>query len=266
MTTKLEKFAEIIAKLRDPNGGCPWDLEQTYQTMPPHILEEAYEVVEAINQDDRKELKEELGDLLMQVVFLSKLAQEEGAFTLDDVIDGITDKIIRRHPHVFGEIKAENSDEVLKNWENIKQQERYQKEQFSILDNVPIALPSLLRAAKLQKRCAKVGFDWSELEPTIQKVEEELQEVRDEILKQPQNPQAIEEEIGDLLFATVNVARHLKLNPEEALRKANLKFERRFRQVEQRILDSGRQLEQVSLAEMDLIWDQIKRQEKQEDH
>ncbi|KGQ39736.1 nucleoside triphosphate hydrolase [Gallibacterium anatis] len=266
MTTKLEKFAEIIAKLRDPNGGCPWDLEQTYQTMPPHILEEAYEVVEAINQDDRKELKEELGDLLMQVVFLSQLAQEEGAFTLDDVIDGITDKIIRRHPHVFGEIKAENSDEVLKNWENIKQQERYQKEQFSILDNVPIALPSLLRAAKLQKRCAKVGFDWSELEPTIQKVEEELQEVRDEVSKQPQNPQTIEEEIGDLLFASVNVARHLKLNPEEALRKANLKFERRFRQVEQSILASGRQLEQVSLAEMDLIWDQVKQQEKQEDH
>lgn len=266
MTTKLEKFAEIIAKLRDPNGGCPWDLEQTYQTMPPHILEEAYEVVEAINQDDRKELKEELGDLLMQVVFLSQLAQEEGAFTLDDVIDGITDKIIRRHPHVFGEIKAENSDEVLKNWENIKQQERYQKEQFSILDNVPIALPSLLRAAKLQKRCAKVGFDWSELEPTIQKVEEELQEVRDEVSKQPQNTQAIEEEIGDLLFASVNVARHLKLNPEEALRKANLKFERRFRQVEQSILASGRQLEQVSLAEMDLIWDQVKQQEKQEDH
>ncbi|AEC16953.1 nucleoside triphosphate pyrophosphohydrolase [Gallibacterium anatis UMN179] len=266
MTTKLEKFAEIIAKLRDPNGGCPWDLEQTYQTMPPHILEEAYEVVEAINQDDRKELKEELGDLLMQVVFLSQLAQEEGAFTLDDVIDGITDKIIRRHPHVFGEIKAENSDEVLKNWENIKQQERYQKEQFSILDNVPIALPSLLRAAKLQKRCAKVGFDWAELEPTIQKVEEELQEVRDEVSKQPQNPQAIEEEIGDLLFASVNVARHLKLNPEEALRKANLKFERRFRQVEQSILASGRQLEQVSLAEMDLIWDQVKQQEKQEDH
>ena len=266
MTTKLEKFAEIIAKLRDPNGGCPWDLEQTYQTMLPHILEEAYEVVEAINQDDRKELKEELGDLLMQVVFLSQLAQEEGAFTLDDVIDGITDKIIRRHPHVFGEIKAENSDEVLKNWENIKQQERYQKEQFSILDNVPIALPSLLRAAKLQKRCAKVGFDWSELEPTIQKVEEELQEVRDEVSKQPQNPQAIEEEIGDLLFASVNVARHLKLNPEEALRKANLKFERRFRQVEQSILASGRQLEQVSLAEMDLIWDQVKQQEKQEDH
>ncbi|KGQ66862.1 nucleoside triphosphate pyrophosphohydrolase [Gallibacterium anatis] len=266
MTTKLEKFAEIIAKLRDPNGGCPWDLEQTYKTMPPHILEEAYEVVEAINQDDRKELKEELGDLLMQVVFLSQLAQEEGAFTLDDVIDGITDKIIRRHPHVFGEIKAENSDEVLKNWENIKQQERYQKEQFSILDNVPIALPSLLRAAKLQKRCAKVGFDWSELEPTIQKVEEELQEVRDEVSKQPQNPQAIEEEIGDLLFASVNVARHLKLNPEEALRKANLKFERRFRQVEQSILASGRQLEQVSLAEMDLIWDQVKQQEKQEDH
>lgn len=266
MTTKLEKFAEIIAKLRDPNGGCPWDLEQTYQTMPPHILEEAYEVVEAINQDDRKELKEELGDLLMQVVFLSQLAQEEGAFTLDDVIDGITDKIIRRHPHVFGEIKAENSDEVLKNWENIKQQERYLKEQFSILDNVPIALPSLLRAAKLQKRCAKVGFDWSELEPTIQKVEEELQEVRDEVSKQPQNPQAIEEEIGDLLFASVNVARHLKLNPEEALRKANLKFERRFRQVEQSILASGRQLEQVSLAEMDLIWDQVKQQEKQEDH
>lgn len=266
MTTKLEKFAEIIAKLRDQNGGCPWDLEQTYQTMPPHILEEAYEVVEAINQDDRKELKEELGDLLMQVVFLSQLAQEEGAFTLDDVIDGITDKIIRRHPHVFGEIKAENSDEVLKNWENIKQQERYQKEQFSILDNVPIALPSLLRAAKLQKRCAKVGFDWSELEPTIQKVEEELQEVRDEVSKQPQNPQTIEEEIGDLLFASVNVARHLKLNPEEALRKANLKFERRFRQVEQSILASGRQLEQVSLAEMDLIWDQVKQQEKQEDH
>ncbi|MFU2092017.1 nucleoside triphosphate pyrophosphohydrolase [Gallibacterium anatis] len=266
MTTKLEKFAEIIAKLRDPNGGCPWDLEQTYQTMPPHILEEAYEVVEAINQDDRKELKEELGDLLMQVIFLSQLAQEEGAFTLDDVIDGITDKIIRRHPHVFGEIKAENSDEVLKNWENIKQQERYQKEQFSILDNVPIALPSLLRAAKLQKRCAKVGFDWSELEPTIQKVEEELQEVRDEVSKQPQNPQTIEEEIGDLLFASVNVARHLKLNPEEALRKANLKFERRFRQVEQSILASGRQLEQVSLAEMDLIWDQVKQQEKQEDH
>ncbi|OBW90754.1 nucleoside triphosphate hydrolase [Gallibacterium genomosp. 3] len=263
MGMKLEKFAEVIAQLRDPQTGCPWDLEQNYQTMPPHILEEAYEVVEAINQDDRQELKEELGDLLMQVVFLSQLATEEGAFTLDDVIQGITDKIIRRHPHVFGEVHANTSEEVLKNWENIKQQERHDKQQFSILDNVPSALPSLLRAAKLQKRCAKVGFDWSETELTLQKVEEELQEVREELQKTQQNQSAIEEEIGDLLFAAVNVARHLHVNPEEALRKANLKFERRFRQVEQTIVLSGRDLEEVSLTEMDLLWDQVKQQEKQ---
>ncbi|MFC0308895.1 nucleoside triphosphate pyrophosphohydrolase [Gallibacterium trehalosifermentans] len=263
MVTTLEKFAEVIAQLRDPEKGCPWDLEQSYQTMPPHILEEAYEVVEAINQDNRQDLKEELGDLLMQVVFLSQLAKEENAFTLNDVIHGITDKIIRRHPHVFGEVEANTSEEVLKNWEKIKQQERHNKQQFSILDNIPAALPALLRATKLQKRCAKVGFDWSETALTLQKVEEELQEVRDELDKLPQNPTTIEEEIGDLLFAVVNVARHLHINPEEALRKANLKFERRFRQVEQTIVSSGRHLKEASLSEMDLLWNQVKQQEKQ---
>ena len=263
MSTKLEKFAEVIAQLRDPNKGCPWDLEQNYQTMPPYILEEAYEVVEAINQDNRQNLKEELGDLLMQVVFLSQLATEEKSFTLDDVIEEVTDKIIRRHPHVFGETQAKTSEDVLNNWEKIKQQERHQKQQFSILDNIPVALPALLRAAKLQKRCAKIGFDWSETEPTLTKVAEELQEVREELQKNPQNPSAIEEEMGDLLFAVVNIARHLHLNPEETLRKANLKFERRFRQVEQLIVSSGRELNQASLAEMDLLWEQIKQQEKQ---
>ncbi len=260
MTHKIQDFVRLIAKLRDPNGGCPWDLKQNYCSMIPCLLEESYEVIEAIEQNNPQDLKEELGDLLLQVVFFSQLATEEQKFTFDDVVNNVAEKIIRRHPHVFGEKSADNEQEALQNWNAMKAEENKDKGHTSVLDNIPHAFPALMRAEKLQKRCAKVGFDWQNIEPVIAKIEEELSELKQEI-NRPHLVQAqVEEELGDLLFAVVNLSRHLKCQPEESLRKANHKFERRFRAVEMKLKQQNKTVEQSSLVEMDMLWDEVKKE------
>lgn len=254
--TSIQSLLDIVAKLRDPNGGCPWDLAQNFDTMLPHLLEETYEVAEAIHTQDRAALREELGDLLLQVVFLSQLAREEGSFSFDDVVGDLRDKLIHRHPHVFGDSAAANQDEALANWEAQKAAEAKHQAQASILDDLPFALPALTRAHKLQKRCAKVGFDWDKPEDVLEKVEEELAEVKTEMAACHQEKLA--EELGDLLFATVNLCRHYQVEAETALRNANLKFENRFRKVEQIVKMQGRSVQDCTLSELDLIWNQIK--------
>ncbi|TDQ58135.1 ATP diphosphatase [Mesocricetibacter intestinalis] len=262
MQTNIDHFVRLIAKLRDPKDGCPWDLKQNYRSMIPCVLEESYEVIEAIEQNNMQNLREELGDLLLQVVFLSQLAAEEQIFTFEDVVCDISEKILRRHPHVFGDKSATNEQEALENWNAVKAEENQKKAYTSILDNIPQAFPALMRAEKLQKRCAKVGFDWEDINQVAAKVEEELQEVRQELACCPPVPARIEEEIGDLLFAAVNLARHAQCRPEESLRKANRKFERRFRAVEKKLKQEDKDFSQTSLQEMDLLWDEIKKQEK----
>ncbi|SPY33999.1 nucleoside triphosphate pyrophosphohydrolase [Pasteurella canis] len=262
MTYSIQEFVKLIAHLRNPNGGCPWDLKQNYQTMIPCLTEETYEVIEAIQQNNMQDLKEELGDLLLQVIFFSQLATEDEHFTFDDVVNTVSSKIIRRHPHVFGNKKAHNEQEALQNWNAIKAQENQNKGQTSILDNIPHAFPALMRAEKLQKRGAKVGFDWNETTHVIEKIKEELNEVQQEIEKSPRQQAKIEEEIGDLLFAVVNLSRHLHCQPEESLRKANHKFEQRFRAVERKLKQNNKTFADSSLIEMDLLWDEVKREEQ----
>ncbi|QLB44770.1 nucleoside triphosphate pyrophosphohydrolase [Mannheimia pernigra] len=257
----IEQFLEVVNQLRHPEHGCPWDLKQNFNTMLPHLLEETYEVAEAIHTNDRTALREELGDLLLQVVFLSQLAKEEGAFTFDDVVSDIHDKLIYRHPHVFGDEKAGNSEEALKNWETQKANDAKHKKQKSILDDLPFALPALTRANKLQKRCSKVGFDWDDPKDVLAKVEEELHEVKVEIAEYPNRSAELAEELGDLLFATVNLCRHYHTDAKENLRNANLKFEQRFRKVEQAVKNAGKSVKACSLAELDAIWHEIKRVE-----
>lgn len=255
----LSEFLDIVAKLRDPNGGCPWDLKQNFDTMLPHLLEESYEVAEAIHTQDRSALREELGDLLLQVVFLSQLATEEGSFTFQDVLDDIHDKLIYRHPHVFGDIKVNSSEEALASWEAQKANDAKHQTHSSILDDLPFALPALTRAHKMQKRCAKVGFDWDNSNDVLAKVKEELAEVQAEMTAC--NVEKLEEELGDLLFASVNLCRHHDIDAESALRNANAKFERRFRKVEEEVKSQGKQLQDFSLTELDFIWNKIKTME-----
>ena len=267
----LDDLLHLMARLRDPQHGCPWDLKQTYATIVPYTLEEAYEVADAIERSDFEHLQGELGDLLFQVVYYSQLAREEGRFEFDGVVDSITRKLIRRHPHVFptGELYAPvgtpslSEAEVKLRWEQIKAEERAEKsepEQLSLLDDVPAALPALSRAAKLQKRAATVGFDWPDALPVLDKVREELDEVLQAMADG--DADALQDEVGDLLFATVNLARHLKQDPEHALRRANRMFERRFRFIEQALRDSGRPIEDCNLDELDALWGEAKRQEK----
>ncbi|PJG82427.1 nucleoside triphosphate pyrophosphohydrolase [Caviibacterium pharyngocola] len=262
----VNDLIQLMAKLRDPNGGCPWDLKQNFRTMIPCLIEETYETVEAIEQNNPQDLKEELGDLLLLIAFFSQLATEEHQFTFNDVVQGLCEKIIRRHPHVFGSEKAEDEQAALQNWNAVKADENKQKGHQSILDNIPFAFPALVRAEKLQKRCAKIGFDWSEIAPVFAKVQEELEEVRQEWEKPTQDPDKIAEEIGDLLFAAVNLSRHLKCAPEESLRRANLKFERRFRAVEQKLHAQNKTFDETSLVEMDILWDEVKKAEKQQEN
>lgn len=269
---KLDDLLQLMARLRHPEHGCPWDLKQSYASIVPYTLEEAYEVADAIERGDFDHLPGELGDLLFQVVYYSQLATEEGRFGFADVVDGITAKLIRRHPHVFpdgdlyGAPDAQKLEEaaVKQRWEELKAEERAAKaeapEQLSLLDDVPQALPALSRAAKLQKRAAQVGFDWPEALPVLDKVREELDEVLEAMSEN--DPQAIAEELGDLLFAVANLARHLKVEPEAALRAANGKFERRFRFIEQALREAGRPIENCSLDELDALWDEAKKQEK----
>ncbi|MGH8433526.1 MAG: nucleoside triphosphate pyrophosphohydrolase [Pseudomonas sp.] len=269
---QLNDLLHLMARLRDPQYGCPWDLKQSYATIVPYTIEEAYEVADAIERDDFEHLPGELGDLLFQVVYYSQLAKEEGRFEFGVVVDGITRKLIRRHPHVFpdgdlyGAADAAKLEEaaVKQRWEELKAEERAEKaaapEQLSLLDDVPAALPALSRAVKLQKRAAQVGFDWPEALPVVDKVREELDEVLEAM--SADDPQAMAEEIGDLLFVVVNLARHLKVDPETALRSANGKFERRFRFIEQVLREQGRKVELCSLEELDALWAQAKREER----
>lgn len=261
MNYSIQDFIELIAQLRDPNKGCPWDLKQTYKTMIPCLLEESYEVVEAIERKNSDNLREELGDLLLQVVFLSQLAKEENLFTFDEVVNEVAEKIYRRHPHVFGQEQATNEQEALEHWNKTKSEENQNKSYQSILDNIPHAFPALMRAEKLQKRCKKVGFDWDNVQSVIDKVQEELQEVQLELNQPVQNQEKLEEEIGDLFFSVVNLSRHLHCSPEETLRKANHKFERRFRMLEELANARGLSIQNSSLTELDLLWDEIKKQE-----
>ncbi len=269
---KLDDLLQLMARLRHPEHGCPWDLKQSYASIVPYTLEEAYEVADAIERGDFDHLPGELGDLLFQVVYYSQLAAEEGRFGFAEVVDGITTKLIRRHPHVFpdGDLYAAPDAARLEEaaakqrWEELKAEERAAKaeapEQLSLLDDVPQALPALSRAAKLQKRAAQVGFDWPEALPVLDKVREELDEVLEAMSEN--DPQAIAEELGDLLFAVANLARHLKVEPEAALRAANGKFERRFRFIEQALREAGRPIENCSLDELDALWGEAKKQEK----
>ncbi|QLD33026.1 nucleoside triphosphate pyrophosphohydrolase [Mannheimia varigena] len=254
----IEQFLEVVNQLRHPEHGCPWDLKQNFDTMLPHLLEETYEVAEAIHTQDRSALREELGDLLLQVVFLSQLAKEEGSFTFDDVVNDIHDKLIYRHPHVFGDVKAENSEEALKSWEAQKANDEKHRNQESILDDLPFALPALTRANKLQKRCSKVGFDWDNPQDVLAKVEEELDEVKAEIALYPEHSAALAEELGDLLFAVVNLCRHYHTDAEENLRNANLKFEKRFKRVEHIAKSNNKTITDYALKELNKIWEKIK--------
>ncbi|WP_409263134.1 nucleoside triphosphate pyrophosphohydrolase [Pseudomonas putida] len=271
MTYTLDDLLHLMARLRDPQYGCPWDLKQNYASIVPHTIEEAYEVADTIERGDFEHLQGELGDLLFQVVYYSQLAREEGRFEFDGVVDSITRKLIRRHPHVFptGELYAPvdtpslSEAQVKSRWEEIKAEERAEKsqpEQLSLLDDVPATLPALSRAAKLQKRAATVGFDWPAALPVLDKVREEVDEVLQAMADG--DADALEDEVGDLLFAAVNLARHLKQDPEHALRRANRKFERRFRFIEQALRDSGRPIEDCDLDELDALWGEAKRQEK----
>ncbi|MDH2998602.1 nucleoside triphosphate pyrophosphohydrolase [Pasteurellaceae bacterium LFhippo2] len=261
--TNIDPFLDVVHRLRDKETGCPWDIKQDFDSMLPNLLEETYEVAEAIQTKDCTALREELGDLLLQVVFLSQLAKEEGTFDFYDVLTDVHDKLIFRHPHVFGDTSAENAEEALKNWDAQKAEEKKRKNpNHSILDDLPFALPALTRANKLQKRCAKVGFDWDNPKDAFAKVEEELEEVKQEIEATSQHPEKIAEELGDLLFATVNLCRHHKIDAETSLRNANVKFENRFRKIEKTLIEQGKKFEECTLSELDFIWNEIKILEK----
>ncbi len=260
---QLDDLLRIMTQLRHPEHGCPWDKQQTFASIVPFTLEEAYEVADAIANEDWQELPSELGDLLFQVVFYAELGREQQQFDFAEVVNRICHKLVSRHPHVFGELAdASLSEQQLKdNWEQQKALERAAREQTSILADIPKALPSLARAVKIQKRVARVGFDWDELGPVLDKVHEELEEVLAEVEPEQPASAALQEEVGDLLFAVANLARHLGVNPEEALRGANRKFERRFRGVEQRVAASGKAFSEHSLASLDRFWDDVKRLE-----
>jgi MazG family protein len=252
----------VMAALRTPVTGCPWDLEQTFATIAPYTIEEAYEVADAIARGNRDDLREELGDLLLQVVYHARIAEEENSFTFADVVDGITTKMVRRHPHVFGDDAARSAGAAKGFWEKIKAQEKAGKAApaSSILDDVPLPLPALTRAVKLQHKAAKVGFDWPSLEPVLAKMREEL----DELEAAVKSGDAVHtaEEFGDLLFVMANVARHMKVDPEDALRAANHKFTRRFHRIEALLAERGKTPAASDLAEMDALWDQAKAEER----
>jgi len=257
----VARLLEIMAKLRDPQGGCPWDLEQDFRSIAPYTLEEAYEVADAIERGDLDDLKDELGDLLLQVVFHAQMAREQGAFDFADVVEAICDKLVRRHPHVFGGTSVESAEAQTEAWERLKAGEKAARGRQGVLDDVPVGLPATTRAAKLGRRAARVGFDWPDATGPRRKVDEELAEL-DAAVAGAEDPEAIEAEFGDLLFAMVNYARHLGIDPEAALRRSNEKFVRRFHHVEQRAAETGRALEDAGLEQLDRWWEEAKRREQ----
>ncbi|WP_333655196.1 nucleoside triphosphate pyrophosphohydrolase [Dissulfurispira sp.] len=250
----FQKLLDIMSALRSENG-CPWDKEQTRESLKPFLIEETYEVLEALDEDDPEKIKEELGDLLFQIVFHCQMARERGEFDIDDVIKKISDKMIARHPHVFGEEKFETSEEVLRQWEERKREEGKLRE--SILEGIPKELPSLLRAQRLQARAAKVGFDWNRVEDVMEKLDEELKEFGAALKSKSQKE--IEDELGDVFFVLVNVSRFVGVNPEDALRKTISKFISRFRYIEMKAADAGKSLSDMTLEEMDALWDEAKK-------
>ncbi|MBZ5678927.1 MAG: nucleoside triphosphate pyrophosphohydrolase [Acidobacteriia bacterium] len=298
---RFERAVGIMERLRAP-GGCPWDREQTFDSIKPYTLEETYEVLEAIDNRDWDELTGELGDLILQVLFYSEMAKEQGTFSIDDVLDRLSSKLVNRHPHVFGDVKADTAAEVKRNWEALKVEERRQrareqetlpdssavaekhpKDRHSVLAGVSSAMPSLLEAAKLSSRTAQVGFDWPNVEGLFDKLQEETNELREHLKEFPPpgpRPQGrgvagsgrqsipeelqanLEEEVGDLFFVMVNIARYLSVDPESALRKTNRKFKRRFQWMEERLQETGRTPEQVPMEELESLWQQAKRQER----
>lgn len=281
---KFERAVSIMARLRAP-GGCPWDREQTFDTIKPYTLEETYEVLEAIDNRDWDELPGELGDLLLQVLFYSEMAKEDAKFSIDDVLDRLSGKLISRHPHVFGDVTAETSKEVLRNWEALKKKEKAEKgsaEKRSVLDGISASMPSLMEAYKISSRAANAGFDWPNIEGLFEKLTEETNELRHEMEKYPAPgpsphgrgiagsgspplPQGLrerlEDEVGDLFFVLVNIARYLSLDPESALRKTNRKFKRRFQHVEEELHRAGRTLPDATLEEMEKLWQEAKKVE-----
>lgn len=261
---KMQKLIDIMAKLRDPKDGCAWDVEQTFETIAPYTIEEAYEVSEAIDNNDMDALKDELGDLLFQAVFHARMAEEAGHFKFDDVVDAISDKMIRRHPHVFGDAKYRDAEEQTIAWEEQKAKERKEKKQHSILEGVTVGLPALTRAVKLQKRAARVGFDWPDTSQVIDKLNEEMAELSAELIADKQDHAKIEEEFGDMMFVYANLARHLKIDPEQALKKANNKFTRRFNQIEAEVDVSDKEFEDYTLDELEELWVKAKNAEKDE--
>lgn len=257
---RLEAYADLVAIVKQLRRDCPWDREQTHESVKHLLIEEAYEVVEAIDAEDWEDLAEELGDVFLHVLFHSVIAEEEGEFTLADVIEVETDKLVRRHPHVFGDETADDPDAVAASWEEIKQQERDgEDESTSVLDGVPTQLPALLRAYRSQEKAAGVGFDFPDRDQAWAKVEEELSEFRD--VAESENSDEREEEFGDLLFALTNYARQVGINPENALRETNDKFTRRFQHVEQRLDESGTSIEAADLEEADVFWEEAKDRE-----
>lgn len=264
---ELQQLLEVMQQLRDPESGCPWDLEQTFSTIAPYTIEEAYEVADAIERDDPEDILDELGDLLLQVVFHAQMAAERGWFDFSDVAKTISEKMIRRHPHVFAEAHCESAEEVKVAWETIKQAERATKAAStqaaslaaSILADVPNNLPGMTRAVKLTKRAAMVGFDWPDVQGPLAKVEEEIAELEVELETGSQQRQ--EQEFGDVLFALANVARHLKIDPEKALRGANQRFINRFNYVEQQVESQQKSMQESSLAQQDAYWREAKSQE-----
>jgi len=262
----IDRLLAVMARLRDRDRGCPWDIEQTFATIAPYTIEEAYEVADAIERNDIAGLKDELGDLLLQVVFHARMAEEQRAFDFDDVARGIADKMVRRHPHVFADVTAETPDAVVAVWEDLKARERAaaagtSETPSSALDGVAAALPALMRAFKLQRRAARVGFDWPDAEPVFAKIHEEIAELRAEITA-GSPVERVAGEVGDLLFSVVNLARHFNVDPEAALRGTNAKFERRFRSVESRLAATGRTAADAGLAELDALWDEAKVDER----
>ena len=261
----IDDLLAIMAALRTPETGCLWDLEQTYETIAPYTIEEAYEVSDAIQRKDFDALKDELGDLLLQVVYHARMAEEDKHFAFGDVVSAICDKMVRRHPHVFGSEEDKKNFDPEGFWERMKRQERAglpESDDKGVLDGVPLALPALIRAVKLQDKAARVGFDWPSMEPVFDKIREEIGELEDATNLENPSKEKIAEEFGDLLFVIANLGRHLQIDPEDILRRANAKFARRFEMIEARLAEDGRTPDQSDLEEMDRLWDEIKAGEK----
>jgi ATP diphosphatase len=261
----ISRLIEIMAALRDPVSGCPWDKEQNFATIAPYTIEEAYEVAEAIARDDIHDLRDELGDLLLQVVYHARMAEEIGAFAFPDVVEAITRKLIRRHPHVFGDAEARAAGAAKGMWEKIKAEEkraraavRSDAQPHGLLDSVPAGLPAMTRAIRLQEKASTVGFDWNDPRAVIDKIREEVSEIETELEKPADSPERLEDEVGDLLFAVVNLARHLKVEPDQALRRTNVKFTRRFARIEAALATDGRSPAEATLDEMEALWQAAK--------